>query len=1363
MGVLNSHTFYSLIEGELIHLSNIDIRLYRSRISKRVGMIRHFVKILLLLLLFCLQMSGQNYRYISTADGLSNRRVYSITQDSTGYIWFMTHSGIDRYDGRRFKHFPNPGNNNNLDFYANTDYLTTDQSGRVYYLSEDGYIFKYSRCKEVFEKLVSPDLIREKTGISPHIYNVYFDGRSRIWMSGVSKHYIYDTSTGELKVLGGAYIDNVTAMCHLDKDTYCICVPNMVYKVQLKENNELRILERRSLEKYGVNPNCVYYHKESDVLIIGTRKQGLCFYYPANDSVSLSNITNGDIRIMQLSKYDDSTILVATDAVGVYAVNTNDMSCYPYTVADYMSQNKLNSNIINDIFVDRDKRIWIANFPNGVTLLDNRLPGFDWIKHYTGNRNTLANNTVNRIIEDSDGDIWFATNNGISVYNRAYKTWRTALSSFNLSTNSENHVFMALCEVSPGEIWVAGYSSGMYVIDKATMKSRRINQMEYKGDIRSDKYVSAIFTSGGKYVWSGGYYNLKRYDKNSKNFRVCPQIDEVNCIIKYDDKSILVGSNEGLFIVNEETFTVRDVHIEGLNSAILSMVKKNEKIYIGTENNGLVIYDINDFSVKEYNKNNSSFLTDNIYTILDSGDGVLLMTTDNGIAKFNIYTGETHNWTKELGLISDNFNISSGTITWDGKAWFGSTDGVIAFNSDVTIPDFKASPLVFEDFRIDDQHASANELCEMSGKSINNTDRVVLSYDQNFFSVYVSTVDFDSPSNTYFKWQLQGYETAWKAFPRGLKLQYSNVPPGKYRLVVRSYLISSRIMQEERSIEIIIEPPYWQTPWAYVLYLIIAVLVFYTLIRIYWLQKEKKETRDKIDFYTNTAHDIRTPLTLVKTPIDDILNSDNVDDSVKDKLKVASKGVNSLLNIVSNLIDFEKEYHYSELDLSKCNIDSFVYSIVGQFISYAAKHKINIDFKSQTAGLYAYIDKAKVESMIKNIIGNSVKYTPDGGNIVVSIFTDKKFWNISIRDNGIGIAKDELKHLFSKYFRGSNAVNAKITGSGVGLLYVKTLVKKHKGRIKVESVLNEGTEFVLSLPLEIKGNKAEFIGPDTEISEGLVPVVEKTGEDSSRKSPNKGAGKILVVEDNDQLRDYIITTFSGQYSVVGAENGRIAMDMIDEVNPDLIISDVMMPEMSGIELCKMIKSNINTSHIPVILLTALADNDNIIQGLTTGADEYVTKPFDINILSLTIKNLLRTRQSFRKFINSVSVNESNKENIDNEENAAKITPIDRIFISQVNDSIFKNMDNSEYTVDTLCAEIGMSRTSFYNKLKALTGESPQDYVRNIRLNHAVSLLKKGENNISEIAYMTGFRDAKYFREVFKKYYGVAPSQYLKDE
>lgn len=1319
----------------------------------------HFVLMLLFVILFPIKNIGQNYRYISTTDGLSNRRVYSISQDVNGYIWFMTHSGIDRYDGRRFIHYRNPGKSNNLDFYANTEYLVTGSDGNLLCVSEDGYVFQYDVSCNDFIELVNPEILLRDINSKTEISHVYVDDGNRIWLSDKEKHYIFNSLDRSIVTLEGEYINGLSAICHVSENIYFFCAPNMVYKVLLEGNN-LKILEKKSLEKYSVNPNCVYYHKDSDVLIIGTRKQGLCFYYPSKDSVFITKITNGDIRIMQLRPYDESTILVATDAAGVYAVHTADMSCKPYSVADYMSQNKLNSNIINDIYIDKDKRIWIANFPNGVTLLDNRLPGFDWIKHYVGNRNTLINNTVNRIIEDSDGDLWFATNNGISVYNRATRQWRSTLSSFNLSSNSENHVFMALCEVAPGEIWAAGYSSGLYKINKKTLESVRINPVELNGGIKSDKYASAIYTRGNKYVWSGGYYNLKRYDKNRNRFSVCPKITEINSIISYDDRSILVGSNEGLFVVNEESMSLKRINIDGLNSAVLSIIKKNDNIYLGTEDDGLLIYNINDYSVKRFNKDNSSFLSNNIYTILDAGDGFLLMTTENGIVKFNIYTGETQNWTKEMGLLSDNFNISSGVLTWDGKVWFGSTDGVIAFKSDVEIPDIKAGRMVFEDFRIEDVPVNLNEKHSPLSEPIDQTEKIVLNYNQNFFSVYVSTVDFDSPSNTYFKWQLQGYETAWKAFPRGLKLQYSNVPPGKYLLVVRSYLISTQKMQEERTIEIIINPPFWRTIWAYLIYLLVLGLIVNSLVRVYLLQKEKKETKDKINFYTNTAHDIRTPLTLIKTPIDDILNSDNLDESVRSKLKVASKGVNSLLGIVSNLIDFEKEYHYTELSLDRVNIDNFISVIVGDFLPYSIRHKQNLDFVSRTRGLQVYIDKTKVESMLKNIIGNSIKYTPEGGSILVSTYCDRKYFNISIKDTGIGIAKNELKHLFSKYFRGSNAVNAKISGSGVGLLYVKTLVKKHKGHIRVNSILNEGTEFVISLPLKIMGNKSEF---DTSVSAESQIKMEKIkiGTETNFYVPGgRGNEVIMVVEDNDQLREYIVKTFSENYKVIGAENGRIAMDMIDDVNPDLIISDVMMPELGGIELCQAIKSNISTSHIPVILLTALADNENVINGLTIGADKYVTKPFDINILSLTVKNLLKTRMAFRKYLNSVT-SENNDSELSDEENIANITPLDRTFISQIRDSIFRNMDNSDYTVDVLCSEIGMSRTSFYNKLKSLTGERPQDYVRNVRLNYAAELLKKGEYNVSEVAYMTGFRDSKYFREVFKKYYGVAPSQYIK--
>lgn len=1326
------------------------------------------VRNLIFLLMFCIfsiYASANNYRYINTFDGLSSRRVYSIVQGRYGYVWFLTYSGIDRYDGRKFTNYKSTHKKRSLESYLNTDYLDTDNLDNLFYISQSGDIYEYDESIDDFSLLFNQYIKDSISGQRSLIENVYLDKDCFFLITDESSHYIFDYESRNLVKLNGDYIEDINTICSVASNLYYICSSDYIYKVQIK-NQALKVLSKKDISSYSISPYSTYYHKEKKLLVIGTNRKGLYFYYPQSDSLEqYKNDWVSDSKIVDIMRFDDSNLLIATDAAGVYQLDINTMCSVPYAVDDYQSSNKMNSNVINAIFVDDDKRVWIANFPGGITLVDSRLPSYDWIKHYNGNIESLVNDNVNRIMEDCDGDLWFATNNGLSLYKRSSKKWNSILSSFNFHDNYNNLVFLALCEVEPEIVWAAGYSSSVYRIDKRNMSVEEVNFSDFEGFSMSNKYVNTLYKSKSGYVWSGGLYNLKRLEIRKKRSQICADIKEVNCIVEYDDKNILVGTNTGVYLVNEETLDARELDIKENRFSVLGLLRKGNKLFIGTEGDGLIVYDIDLQKSFVYNKDNSALFTNNIYTIVDCSDDYIILTSENRIIKFDINSGSIYNWGRDMGLLSDGFNVSSGIRSSDGKIFLGTIDGVIAFMDDIEIPDFDVTPIILE--KIDIQGGDKYVDC-LNGKTINDVNSIDLNYKQNDFALSVTTVDFDSPSNTIFKWRLEGYETTWKESNRSFTMHYSDIHPGNYRLVIQTYQNGKNRLIEERILDINIKPPFWKTVWAYIAYVVLVIFVFYAFVRLYLLNKSKAETNEKISFYTNTAHDIRTPLTLIKTPIDDIVNRGDIDSDTKKKLSIAVKGVNSLLGIVNNLIDFEKESKYSDLDLKQHNLDGIILSVIDQYVGYAKERNIELVFNSSTRGLEVFVDKTKIESILKNLVGNSVKYTLDGGKITVSSYTDKKYWNISVKDTGIGIAKKEVKRLFNKYFRGSNAVNAKISGSGMGLLFVKTLVKKHRGHISVESELNKGTEFVVSVPMSINGKKA-FVRDNVrkDVIQDIISDINEVGRtftvpDFGAQSGNSKRETIMIVEDNDQLRDYLVDSLSDKYNVDSAANGFEAWEKLHVVNPDLIVSDVMMPEMDGNELCRKIKSEISTSHIPVILLTALNDNDSLLKGLDTGADKYLTKPFDMKVLLLTIKNLLYTRNAFKQFINGfVGHIDVDDNNLTEQENQAGITSIDRDFLSKVKEYIMRNIDNSDYTIDSLCADVSMSRTSFYNKLKGLTGETPQDYVKNIRLNYAASLIVKGEKSITEIAYMTGFRDAKYFREVFKKQFGVAPSQYTK--
>lgn len=528
------------------------------------------------------------------------------------------------------------------------------------------------------------------------------------------------------------------------------------------------------------------------------------------------------------------------------------------------------------------------------------------------------------------------------------------------------------------------------------------------------------------------------------------------------------------------------------------------------------------------------------------------------------------------------------------------------------------------------------------------------------------------------------------------------------------------------------------------------------IFRIIMLHKQKKISDEKTRFFVNTAHDIRTPLTLIKAPLEEVVENHLVAEKALPHMNMALRNVDTLLQLTTNLINFERiDVYSSTLYVSEYELNSYMNNVCATFRKYAEMKHIRFVYESNFDYLNVWFDSDKMGSILKNILSNALKYTPENGSVCIYASEEGTTWSIEVKDTGIGIPSCEQKNLFKNYFRGSNVVNLKVTGSGIGLMLVYKLVRLHKGKIQIQSAEQQGTCVRIMFP---KGNKhfrkAKFISPKEmdECPETIVSGEVSNLPTTKSSQMNKSSQRVLVVEDNDELRNYLVGMLTASYNVQSCSNGKDALVIIREFNPDLVISDIMMPEMSGDKLCSIIKTDIEMSHIPVILLTALGDEKDILGGLEIGADAYITKPFSVGILKVTIKNILANRALLRHVYNSI---EDEEEDLP----ANCSNTLDWKFIASVKECIEKNMGDSDFNVEMLSSQHHMSRTSFYNKLKILTGYAPADYIRMIRLQYAAQLLKQGEHTVTEVADIVGFSDVKYFREVFKKYYDVSPSKY----
>ena len=706
-----------------------------------------------------------------------------------------------------------------------------------------------------------------------------------------------------------------------------------------------------------------------------------------------------------------------------------------------------------------------------------------------------------------------------------------------------------------------------------------------------------------------------------------------------------------------------------------------------------------------------------------------------------------------------NFNTGSATTYSNNTLVFGGNDGAVRFPIDIQIPEPHYSRLLLRDFMIAYHPVYPGDDGSPLEKDIDETDRLELAYGQNSFSLDVASINYDYPSNILYSWKIDGFHKEWSRPSLDNRIVVRNLPPGSYTLQIRAISNEEKYKTyETRSIQIVITPPAWASVWAMAGYAILLVLVMVIIFRIIILHRQKKVSDEKTRFFINTAHDIRTPLTLIKAPLEEVIENRMVKEQALPHINMALKNVNALLQLATNLINFERvDVYSSTLYVSEYELNSYMDNVCATFRKYAEMKHVRFVYESNFDYLNVWFDSDKMGSILKNILSNALKYTPEGGSVRIYACEEGNSWSIEVKDTGIGIPSCEQKKLFRNCFRGSNVINLKVTGSGIGLMLVYKLVKLHKGRIHIQSTEHEGTCVQVTFP---KGNshlhKAKFISPKipNECSETIVSGGTPGLLSMEISQVNGSLQRILIVEDNDDLRNYLIDMFKTGYNVQSCPNGKEALVIVREFDPDLVISDIMMPEMGGDELCSVIKGDLEISHIPVILLTALGDEKNMLEGLEIGADAYITKPFSVGILKATVKNILANRTLLRQVYNSIEDREQTLPvNCTN--------TLDWKFIASVKECIENNMGNSDFNVDMLSSQHHMSRTSFFNKLKALTGYAPADYIRMIRLQHAAQLLKQGEHTVTEIADMVGFSDAKYFREVFKKYYNVSPSKFNK--
>ena len=631
-----------------------------------------------LLLINCTVSKGQIYKYIGLEDGLNNQKIYHIQKDRRGYMWFLTQEGIDRYDGKHIKHYNFSDDNMTLDSRIALNWLYMDNGNVLWVIGQKGRIFRYDSQHDKFElAYVHPELIRNKS--QAFLNYGYLDKNDRIWLCCKDSITWYDTHTGTVLHMSVPVDGEITTIEQTDGNHFFIGTGSGLFRAGIEEG-KLKVIPDEALESIAPVHE-LYYHAVSKQLFVGNYKEGILIYDMGGTGKIISCQFPNHVEINQIAALNAHELLVATGGKGVYKLDVNTYMSEPYITADYSSYNGMNGNNINDVYVDEEDRIWLANYPTGITIRNNRYGSYDLIRHSLGNTRSLVNDQVHDVVEDSDGDLWFATSNGISFYQTDTKEWRSFFSSFDPVPNDENHIFLALCEVSPGVMWAGGYTSGIYKIEKKKgFKVTYLSPAAIAG-VRPDQYIYDIKKDSGGDIWSGGYYHLKRINLDTKNVRLYPGVSSITTIQEKDDRLMWIGTRMGLYLLDKESGIYRYIDLPIESPYICALYQREDGIlYIGTRGAGLLVYDINKKKfIHQYRTDNCALISDNIYTILPRQDESLLMGTETGITIYSPQKHSFRNWTREQGLMSVNFNAGSATAWNKSTLVFGGNEGAVKF------------------------------------------------------------------------------------------------------------------------------------------------------------------------------------------------------------------------------------------------------------------------------------------------------------------------------------------------------------------------------------------------------------------------------------------------------------------------------------------------------------------------------------------------------------------------------------------------------------------------------------------------------------------------------------------------------------
>lgn len=1374
---------------------------------------------------------GLNFNNLSVKDGLSNNKVVAILQDKTGFLWFGTEDGLNRFDGYEFKVYRNNPQDTNSISGNNIWSLFEDTEGNIWIGTKSGELNRYNVRRDIFEhwEIKAPN-IQDNS-----INEIYRDKNGFLWIGTYqSGLYRLDIKTGKFKNWKykpgdpNSITNNfITSIVQDSYGNFWISTYNGLNKFNPELNDESfqqfysepdneNSLSNNLiwlLNKSASNPELIWVGTADGLVSLDTKNNTFTrISFPREPSLQFGHSVASVVE----EKINDELILWIGTYGGLVRLNLSNNKSARFVKTEN-DPSSIISYEINKLLKDRSGVIWSAT-ENGLSYIspkgmkfNNIFMGEKGFDELTG----LMKMNVKSVIQKDDGTILFGTSDGL--YNFKNSDKQTNLKKY---TGTEEINVWSLAVGKSDDIWIGTYGQGLkrFRLRNGNLESTPIESPTFKTS--AFDYLKSLYIDDDNILWIGFWGGgLARFDTKTRTYKIWINENENPQSISHNDVwtihkdrigRLWIGTNGGglnLFVPTAKGIFLRwsdiDDQSKRLSSnSIYSMTEarrgknlsglENTVLWVGTGNglNKITLSNSKDeinlntivSEVSVYNSEDG--LADNsVKSILEDKNGNLWIGTNSGISFFNVEKKSFINYSISDGLNGNEFNSNAALLSENDLMYFGSVEGLNVFNSNEIIQSNYSPPVVFTDFQILNQPVTISKSTPLK-ESILTAKEIILSHSDNVFSFQFSALDYNSPQSIHYAYMMEGFDDDWIYSGERRFITYTNLDAGTYSFKVKATNSDGVWGENFKSISVTVNQPWWRTGWAYAIYVLLIVVGIFTARKIevnrarlrnelkmreFEAKKQKELENLKSRFFANLSHEFRTPLTLIRGPVEELING-TATENRKGYYQLIQRNSEKLQELIDQLLELTQLENASmPLKAKQENIVRLLRGLVYSFDSLAKQKNIKLSFECQDEKLICWVDRDKLEKIINNLLSNAFKFTPANGQISVNASStksdDEEFTEVKVSDSGIGIPEEKLEHIFDRFYQVDDSSRKNYGGSGIGLALVKELVDLHKWQIEVQSEFGKGTVFYLRIPLSesyLTENEKIYDKVSDErkkVSDkltGLYSEEDNFGKEIEQEIAEKqklldAKPSILVVEDSEDVRSYLTGLLKSDYQLNEAVDGEDGIKKAVDLMPDLIISDVMMPSMDGFEFCKKIKTDWQTSHIPVILLTAKVSAQSKIEGLETGADDYLTKPFSSKELFVRIKNLLKQRRKLReKFRKEIKV----------EPASIAVNSVDNEFLEKAFTVVEKNLSNTEFSSEVFAKEMFMSRSQLHRKLMAVAGQGPGEFVRAFRLKKAAALILEKRLSITQIAFEVGFNSPSHFTKAFRQQFNCLPTEFI---